>query len=526
VAHPLYRQNGVLDVPHIERLLLLFKGFECLNGAHSLTHRKVFEPILNELDELELCRLENAYGFDAYWPKPWEKSRTAGSDDHGLFNIGRTWTQFPPEVSNASDLLDCLRECRCQPGGEAGSSIKLAHNFFSVGMRHYTRKLSTSSRSFKTAIMRKMLGEKPQCGRISMASGAIAIGARSMLGRIGRKLRLTKPARGTDLLQQLISASALKHFDRRGTLAERLKQGRAPMAEHQPVFDFICKIDRDVTAGVVEGLMNDLGAGRVGALFDSLSTVAGHQAILLPYYFALFHQNQERDLLNKLSRDSRSISSLRVGLFTDSAGADTAAGRFAADFARYAGVQGLQGTVHSVCKPPEPAPNRWRTFEPMVERGLKPLPFKLVVPPVLEILEWADRQQFDAILINTCGPMGLCGWLAAKMLRAPVLTMCHEDIPARVLAMTGGDYRLGDATRSYVQWLNRSAARVLVATRAGRDAAEKMSKVRVQRLTPGNAAAAAWKACFLASLGADSAPYGGRPALRHNSSDSMEAVTQ
>jgi len=39
VAHPLYRQNGVLNRTHIERLLLLFKGFECLNGAHSMSHR-------------------------------------------------------------------------------------------------------------------------------------------------------------------------------------------------------------------------------------------------------------------------------------------------------------------------------------------------------------------------------------------------------------------------------------------------------------------------------------------------------
>ena len=35
VAHPVYRQNDVLERWHLERLALLFKGFECLNGAHS-----------------------------------------------------------------------------------------------------------------------------------------------------------------------------------------------------------------------------------------------------------------------------------------------------------------------------------------------------------------------------------------------------------------------------------------------------------------------------------------------------------
>ena len=32
VAHPIYRQNDKLERWHLERLLLLFKGFECLNA--------------------------------------------------------------------------------------------------------------------------------------------------------------------------------------------------------------------------------------------------------------------------------------------------------------------------------------------------------------------------------------------------------------------------------------------------------------------------------------------------------------
>ena len=50
VAHPIYRQNDKLERWHLERLLLLFKGFECLNGAHSALHREAFEPLLDRLD--------------------------------------------------------------------------------------------------------------------------------------------------------------------------------------------------------------------------------------------------------------------------------------------------------------------------------------------------------------------------------------------------------------------------------------------------------------------------------------------
>src|ERR1051325_9556578 len=117
VAHPLYRQNEKLERWHLERLMLLFKGFECLNGAHSPLHREAFEPLLDRLDENEIGRLEERHGIKARWPEPWVKSRTAGSDDHGLLNVGRTWTEFPADVLTTADALKALREARCAPGG-------------------------------------------------------------------------------------------------------------------------------------------------------------------------------------------------------------------------------------------------------------------------------------------------------------------------------------------------------------------------------------------------------------------------
>jgi len=58
----------------------------------------------------------------------------------------------------------------------------------------------------------------------------------------------------------------------------------------------------------------------------------------------------------------------------------------------------------------------------------------LTVPPIAEILEWADRQQFDAIHVDTPGPMGLAGMLVAKMLRIPLLSTYHTDYPGRSTA--------------------------------------------------------------------------------------------
>ena len=149
-----------------------------------MTHREVFEPLLEELDVAEIRRLERLHRRDAIWPKPWLKTRTAGSDDHGLFNIGRTWTEFPDETQTTDQLLECLREGRCRPGGEAGSSVKLAHNFFGVGMRYYTRQVAKSGRD-STTMIRRMLGEAPPLGRIASAAMACRLGASALREKSG-----------------------------------------------------------------------------------------------------------------------------------------------------------------------------------------------------------------------------------------------------------------------------------------------------------------------------------------------------
>jgi hypothetical protein len=515
VAHPLYRQNGILNRRHVERLLLLFKGFECLNGAHSTTHREVFEPLLADLDHAEILRLERVHRMEALWPKPWHKTRTAGSDDHGLFNIGRTWTEFPDDTDTVPKLLECILEGRCRPGGEAGSSVKLAHNFFGVGMRYFTRQVARDKNDLAPTMMRRMLGEEPAPTRLSLAATAANIYARTLPKKIARALKLAKPPRGTELLQELVLKSAVKRARTTRPLVDAFKQGRAPLAEHQPMFDLVCGIDRDVSGAVYDTFAAAIDNGQVGAVIDAISTVIAQQALLIPYFFALFHQNQERDLLNTLSNRARkgAIESTRefprVGIFTDSTDPSTRAGKLAHALSRFAQDRGYSATLLAASSQPEPAKN-WRHFKPVVDKKIPAIPMGLKIPPILEILESADRSQFDCILVNGAGPMAMCGWLVAKMLRAPMLAVFHDDLPARMLEMTGGDFRLSAGVEAYIAWFYRSAATVL----ATGSAAEKISGIQFQRLPTEDGLEAIWDACVTAA----------RPPREKHDDPSMEVI--
>lgn len=494
VAHALYRQNDRLERWHLERLILMFKGFEALNGAHSLLHRTALEPVLDGLTPGRIAGLAEKHGMAPRWPEPWHKARTGGSDDHGLFNIGRTWTEFPADVRTPADVLRCLREGRCRPGGECGSSLKLAHNFYGVGIRHYTRNINPAAgRTVPGALLEMLVGDRRRLRRRDVVKTVLAGAVKGSVAAVGRGIM--RPFRGrrrgvaaagatsvpgqfrgaagggkagSVLLADLFTRSFRNRTAECGPLADALRRGEAPLGEHEAMFRLVSAINRDVTGGILQTVAAGLGRGELAPLFDALSAVAGQQFVMLPYYFALFHQNRERCLVHRVTGLGGEVSAdqLRVGLFTDTLDEVNGVGRFLAGVATQATARGRSFTLHTCAAAPRVDLPARKNFDPV---ATFPMPFyaglPLALPPVAEVMECADRQQFDAIHVSTPGPMGLCGLLVAKMLRVPLVATYHTDFPAFVRDLTG-DHRLTGATAGYVGWFYRQAAAVFARSRA------------------------------------------------------------
>lgn len=459
VAHPIYRQNEKLERWHVERLILLFKGFECLNGAHSSLHRDAFEPLLNRLTRQEIQRLAETHGLLPKWPEPWFKARTAGSDDHGLLNVGRTYTLFPPECQTVEDILTALRTGSCQPGGEAGSSAKLAHTFYSVAVRYYSRHVMSPGQTpnLATTILQTMAGETPKPSKAKLAGLIFKSKCRKYARRCLHPFtwRQRERGQGTGQLKKLFIDSAKKHFREHPQLFEVLDRGLPPLGEHQEIYQFVSQINRDVARGLADGIQRNIDEASFTGLFDTIGAILAHQFVLLPYYFAVFHQNKERHLLHEITRQHkpRDAGNLRVGLFTDTFDEVNGVGRFIRDMADQAQRQARHLVVHTSCESPKFEHPIRKNFAPLLSREMPYYPeLRLSLPPVLDILEWADRQQFDAIHVSTPGPMGLCGWLASKMLRVPLLATYHTDFPAYVENLTR-DYRMVHGTVAYMKWL-------------------------------------------------------------------------
>jgi glycosyltransferase involved in cell wall biosynthesis len=494
VAHPIYRQNDRLERWHLERLLLMFKGFECLNGAHSPLHREAFEPLLEWLNKSEIEKLSIKHDLKPRWPEPWIKARTGGSDDHGLLNVGRTWTEFAPGTQTRQQVLDALREGNCRPGGESGSSAKLAHTFYSVAVRYYGRHIMTPGMkpNFTTSLLQSIAGERPGPTKMQMAGMALRAKAKAIAAGIVRPFARRKPdgvLDGTSLLKRLFLTSFKDRLDQHPGLRAALDAGLPPLGEHDEMLRLINAVNRDVIEGLAAAIDKSVDDASFTALFEAIAAILAQQFVLTPYYFSLFHQNKERHLLRKLTGQLRPADQrgLKVGLFTDTLDEVNGVGRFLRDLGEQSARLGRSLIIHTSSKSPRHDLPYRRNFTPLLTM---PLPcyaeLTLSLPPILEILEWADRQQFDVIHVSTPGPMGLCGLLAAKMLRVPVVGTYHTDFPAYAEKLTG-DHRVSNGTRVYIEWFYRRLAAVFSRSRAYEMSLRELgvSGDRVETLAPG-----------------------------------------
>jgi glycosyltransferase involved in cell wall biosynthesis len=76
---------------------------------------------------------------------------------------------------------------------------------------------------------------------------------------------------------------------------------------------------------------------------------------------------------------------------------------------------------------------------------------KLSFPPILQMLDYIQREKFTEIIISTPGPVGLTALLAAKMLNLQTSGIYHTDFPQYVRILTEDSFLESMAWR-YMHW--------------------------------------------------------------------------
>ena len=442
LAHPLYIQNGRLTRWHIERAALLFKGFEGLNGAHAYQTSDAIIRFMNDLTPARLRALADIHALEPLWPRAWEKARTGGSDDHALLNIGRTYTQvIAPDGRKIRDPGEFLRRvmaCESTQGGVGGHSALLAHQLATVGAHYYADRLhdrqSPTGRYLGARLLR--FAGIAACSPSKKRVGAYKVARKMWLGK--------KAPKPLPILRQLKSSmeDTLERYPR---IAQRLNPEQwatgAPVSEHEEMADFVQDLSAAISRAMGPGAIKSIRKRDPAGIAEHLISYAILHLAQLPYLFSLFHQNKERNFLERFEHETGAPGSgvsvlerpMRVSLFTDTYHDINGVCRFIQNVAERAHESGRDlEVITSTRKAGATYPNVYN-FDPVFAMKLPKYDnLDLCLPPVMKILRHLDQHQPDVIHISTPGPVGCVGFLAAKMLRIPVLGVYHTDFPAYI----------------------------------------------------------------------------------------------
>lgn len=449
LAHPLYSQNGRLTRWHLDRCALLFKAFEVLNGAHAGIHRTALERYIASLTPSAMHRMVEAHGLEPLWPRIWEKARTAGSDDHGLLNVGRTWTGVATDAragtpADPREFLKAVMGARAEVGGVGGHSSLLAHQLTTVAAHYAGRTLvprASARARFAASKILRFAGVP--CRAPSMA----AVAWETLSRRLTRKKRSRLGP-----LADALRATASDVLARYPKLRERLDSSAcasgSAMSEHEDMTAFFDDLYAAAHACLTSGTVRAFRSRDSSGVLDHLLSCLTLELTQVPYIFSLFHQNKDRAFVQSLDRSVSAVGRVRGGesmstgvpsdamrvlLFTDTYADINGPSRFVQNIADQARQTGRDLRVFTSTRLPHDPRDNVVNFNPLLAMKMPRYEnLDVVFPPLTRMLREADKIQPDVIHISTPGPVGLAGLIAARMLRCPVAGVYHTDFPAYI----------------------------------------------------------------------------------------------
>jgi glycosyltransferase involved in cell wall biosynthesis len=449
VAHPLYSVNGKLEARHLEQLILLFKHFESINGLRDALLSELAQTLFKELTPEKIDELANRHKLAPTHAKPWKKVFVGGSDDHGGQFAASAFTETPT-ADSAEELLNHIRSGDCNARGHGGTPLILSHGFYNTVacfiQDRFHEKLGPGAALLEKMFSRFMEGRDPTEFTLKEKTDFIVQGVLS-----GKIFDFAKPA-NVSLWKELSGYFARPEV--KAKLAARLEGVNEPerrtflmanMVAEQLAFRFFNKFVQQISSGnMVESM-------------QALSAIVPILVILTPYIYGFHSQAPSRKWLRTVFKEltgaiPEALQNRKRAWFTDTLEdvngvATTIRKMTAAGVA--AGKELIVVTSRSNLQTSDiPIKN----FPPIGEFELPEYELqKLSFPPVLQMLDYIQREKFTEIIISTPGPVGLTALLAAKMLNLQTSGIYHTDFPQYIRILTEDGF-LESMAWGYMHW--------------------------------------------------------------------------
>jgi glycosyltransferase involved in cell wall biosynthesis len=449
VAHPLYSINGKLQASHLERLILLFKHFEGVNGLRDALLSELTQTLLKGLTPKRIDELAERHKLAPTHPEPWRKLFVGGSDDHGGKFIASAYTETP-SAGSPQEFLAHIRKGACAPHGQGGTPLALSHGFYNTVscfiQDHFHEKLGPSATLLEQMFSRFMEGRDPTQFTFSEKASFIAQGVLS-----GKIFELAKPA-NMSLWKELSG-----YFSRPDVKAKLNDEVSAIPEAERRTFVMANLVAEQLAFRFFKKFVQQLSNGNLIESIQALSAIAPILVILAPYIYGFHSQAPSRVWLRGIFKEltgeiPETLQNRKRAWFTDTLedvnGVATTIRKMTAAGAA-AGKELIVVTSRGELERDDiPIKN----FPPIGEFELPEYELqKLSFPPILQMLDYIQREQFTEIVISTPGPIGLTALLAAKMLNLQTSGIYHTDFPQYIRILTEDSFLESVAWR-YMHW--------------------------------------------------------------------------
>src|SRR5882757_5803798 len=449
VAHPLYSVNGKLEAMHLEQLILLFKHFEGINGLRDALLSDLTQTLFKQLTPEQIDVFANRHGVAPTHAEPWRKILVGGSDDHGGQFAASAFTETPAAKS-AEEFLKSVRNGNCTPRGQGGTPLILSHGFYNTVAcfihDRFHEKLGPSGALLEKMFSRFMEGRAPTEFTLKEKTEFIVQGVLS-----GKIFDFAKPA-NVSLWKELSGYFARPEVKTK--LAAQLDKVSEP---ERRTFLMANMVAEQLAFRFFNRFVQQLSSGNMVESVQALSAIAPILVILTPYIYGFHSQAPSRKWLRNLFKELTgeipvALQNHKRAWFTDT-------------------LEDVNGVATTICKMTAAGAAAERELVVVASRSnlqLSDIPIKnfppigefelpeyelqkLSFPPILQMLDYVQRERFTEIIISTPGPVGLTALLAAKMLNLQTSGIYHTDFPQYIRILTEDSFLESMAWR-YMQW--------------------------------------------------------------------------
>lgn len=459
LAHPLYSQNDKLNLEIIERSLLLFTTIEIKNGCRAHRFNGFTKRLVSSLDETVINRLADKYDLQPYGSTPWTKGVVGGSDDHGGLFIARAHTTVY-DAATINDFIAAIRDGYSWADGEDGGALTMAHSLYGIAHCFYRERLGERRRGatpFVSALLDRFFN-------IGADKGSFIEKIRLF---ILKNLPASRNHKGKSF-EEILDSEARLLLNDTAFLA-----GIRDADSNRKIFAITSRLANRLIFHYTNRLMTlPLNAGFFDYL-NTIGTIGLVHTLISPYYLAFHHQHKGKELIRDLTKALPEMhvneAPEKIALFTDTLDEINGVAITIKRLISTARSRGVELTVITTGDDGADAVEGVKKFLSVGDFVLPEYPeLKLNFPPILDVMDFIEREGFTRIHISTPGTVGLLGLLIARMMNIPVAGTYHTDIPQYVRSLTNDEF-LEQAAWSYMIWFYGQMEEVMVPSAGTRE---------------------------------------------------------